>query len=148
MLTVRYIHPIYPPGIYGLVRLAPIRAVIETECSRLVRTYLAAVALGAPASIGAIVMPTTGRSEVVQLYGVITFAIGVVVALWARAAVVLRSDRAPSVGATVLGIAAAMTVYLLVSGLGFFAFTNDFLLLISRAITERLQFINPYRSLF
>ncbi|MFQ3293724.1 MAG: hypothetical protein ACI9PP_001496 [Halobacteriales archaeon] len=149
MLTVRYIHPIYPLGIYGLVRLAPVRAVIATEWSRLLRTYLAGVALGVPAYIGAIAVAATGRSETVQLYGVVAFGIGLVVALWAVAATVRPSDRSASVGAIMLGIAAAaMTVYLLVSVLGFFAFTKDFLLPISRAIAEGLQFINPYRSLF
>jgi hypothetical protein len=149
MLTVRYVHPIYPLGIYGLVRLCPIRQVIETEWSGLVRTYLVGVALGVPTYIGALALAATGRSESVQLYGLVAFVSGVTVALWALVTAGWQSDRTNSVGAVVLGIAAAsMTVYLLVSGLGFFAFTNDFLLPISRAIAEALQFVNPYRSLF
>jgi len=149
MLTVRYVHPIYPLGIYGLVRLRPIRRVIETEWVGLVRTYLVGVMLGVPAYIGALAVAATGRSESVQLYGLVAFVIGVTVALWALVAAGWQSERTTSVGAVVLGIAtAAMTVYLLVSGLGVFAFTNDFLLPISRTIAEALQFVNPYRSLF
>lgn len=147
MLTVRYLHPVYPLSIYFIARLEIVRRVTKREWKRLVGSYGCTVLVGIPAYIGALMATDAVLSEAVQLYGSVSVLVGTGVAVWAIGAS-LTGDRERT-GAIMLGIAAAtMTVYVVVSGLGFFAFTDEFALPIARAIAESFRPINPLRSLW
>ena len=151
MLTVRYLHPLYPFGMYALLRLPAVRHVVEGHGALLWRSYVGSVVVGTAAYLGALAAFETVQGEAVQLYGVCAFAVGVAVAVWA----LVSSLRGPSgraatrlqqVGTVVLGVAAAaMTVYLLVAGVVLFSVEGDFVLPVSRAVGDALVGVNPFR---
>lgn len=147
MLTVRYLHPIYPIGMYALARLDIVRRTCQTRARLLLLSYGGTLLLAIPGYIAALTFTDAVLGEAVQIYAITAFVIGIGVAFW----VIVESLRGDheSAGAVVLGIAAAaMTTYLLVSGFGFFAFTDEFVLPGSRVVAEILRFINPLRSLW
>lgn len=147
MLTVRYLHPLYPVGIYALVRTPAVRRVLDGSWSTLWRAYLGTVVGATVLYLGALVAFDAVQSEAIQLYGLSAFLLGVVVALWAVGAELLGDDsRTLRVGAVVLGVAAgAMSVYLLVSGLVLFSVEGTFALPVSRAVSDALVAVNPFR---
>ncbi|WP_129115099.1 hypothetical protein [Halegenticoccus tardaugens] len=138
MLTVRYLHPVYPLGLYLVARLRPVRRVVDGEWALLSRSYVVAVAVGTVGYAWALAALNAVQGEAVQLYALWALAMAGLLGAWALAAE--RSDGFDRTGALVLGItAAATTTYLLVSGLTFFAPTDRFLLPLSRVVSEALS---------
>lgn len=148
MLTVRYLHPLYPLGVYVLVRTPAVRRVLEREWAVLRRSYVVGVALSLPLYLGALVAFDAVHGEAVQLYGLCAFAVGLCAGVWTVRAELGRSDRTLRGGALVLGLAAAvMTVYLLVSGVVLFSVTGEFALPVSGAVSDALAGagVDPFR---
>jgi len=151
MLTVRYLHPIYPIGLYFLARLPPIRRAVNQGGLRIAAGYGLTVAVGVPLYLGALWITGAILGEAVQLFALCSLVVGSIVAGWAVIATSRNGEgwRLAEAGAPVLGVAAGLvTVYLLVSGLGFFAYTHEYALPMSRVVAEQLLPINPLRSLF
>lgn len=145
--TVRYLHPIYPLGVYLLVRLPAVREAIQTSPHTLVGSYAAVTVLGGVGYVAALASLEAVLSEAVQLYALVAVVLGVAVAVWAVVATTRSVDA--RIGAAVLGTAAgSMTVYILVSGFATFAYTNEFLLPLGRFVAETLRFVNPFGYLF
>ncbi len=151
MLTGRYIHPIYPLGVYALARLPPVRRAVREEGRRIAAGYALTVSLGVPLYITVLWTTEAVLGEAVQLYALTALGIATLVGGWAiiETAWPGRFPSLTDTGAPLLGVAAGLTtVYLLVSGLGFFAYTHEFALPMSRVVAEQLLPINPLRSLF
>lgn len=151
MLTGRYIHPIYPFGVYLLARVPAVREVVTEHGTRTAVGYGAAVFIGVPLYIGTLWATNAVLGEAVQLYALVSLTIASLVAGWAvlTAAGGEGGRRLSGRAAPILGIAAGLaTVYLIVSGFGFFAYTHEYALPLSRVIAEQLLPINPLRSLF
>lgn len=145
--TVRYLHPIYPLGVYMLVRLPAVRETIRTSSRTLLGSYAAVTVLGSVGYVVALTSFDAVLSEAVQLYALVAFVLGLVVAVWACVATTRSTDA--RIGAAVIGTAAgSMTVYILVSGFTTFAYTNQYLLPLSRFLAETLRFVNPFGYLF
>lgn len=139
MLTVRYLHPLYPIGVYWLVRLPAVRRTVATRARTLAVSYGATVLLGVPAYFGAIVLGGLVLDESVQLYALAALTVAAALAVWA--VVATARDQYVRSGAVTLGVAAgAMSVYLLVAGLSLFPTTGEFLLPLSRLLSEHLHY--------
>ena len=147
MLTVRYLHPLYPVGVYALVRTPAVRRVLDDHWTTMWRSYLGAVVAVTALYLGALALLDTVQGEAIQLYGLGAFLLGLLVVVWAVGTELLGDDsRALHVGSVVLGVAAAlMSVYLLVSGLVLFSVEGTFALPISRAVSDALVAVNPFR---
>ncbi|WP_276273830.1 hypothetical protein [Haloarcula litorea] len=139
MLTVRYLHPLYPLGVYWLARLPAVRGVVTGQRRRLAASYGATIVAGVPAFLGAVVVGHLVLPEAVQAYALAALAVAAVVACWSVVATV--TGRGARAGAVVLGLAAgATTTYLLVAGLSLFPSTGEFLLPLSRAAAEHVHY--------
>lgn len=147
MHTVRYFHPIYAMGVYGLFRFSEVRSVFKTQWRRTFGVFGLTVLLGSVVYIVLLWLFDATISEAVQLYGIVAVVLALVGTFWML--IFGNLDVSDQYGAIVLGsVAGAFTVYILISGLGFFAFTGNFALPISHEIAEALRFINPLRSLW
>ena len=139
MLTVRYLHPMYPLGLYWLVRLPAVRHVVTGESQTLAHAYGGTVLLGVPAYVGAIAVGELVLGESVQLYALTALSVAAIVGGWAVADTYRK--RGGRVGAVALGVAAGLTsVYLLVAGLSLFPTTGEFLLPLSGAISDQIHY--------
>lgn len=107
-ITVRYLLPIVPMGVYGVARLGAVRGVVAGAGRR------AAVALvgGTVVSLALLVAVRRALSlavgEAMQFHALVALAGGALLAAWATA------DRDPDRGAVVLGFAAGVGVALVV----------------------------------
>lgn len=138
MLTVRYLHTLYPLGVYWLVRLPAVRRVVESELGPLAASYAGTVVVGTPAYLAAITVGGFVLDESVQLYAFAVLLVAAGAAAWGVATRWRGHSRA---GAIALGIAAgATTVYLLVAGVSLFPTTGEFLLPAVRAVSEQLHY--------
>ncbi|MFC4356903.1 hypothetical protein ACFO0N_02955 [Halobium salinum] len=140
MLTVRYLHALYPLGLYGVLRSASVREAVSARPRRLTGAYLVAVAGGLAWYAAAFALLGPSLGEAVQLHGTVAFAVAVAAGGWAVLAGGDRLDASTrrSVGAVVLGVAAASTTtYLLVAG-GLFSTTGRYLLPLSRPLLGTL----------
>jgi hypothetical protein len=100
-----------------------------------------------PTYLGAQLLFDTVQSEAIQLYGLGAFVLGITVGLWTIGAELLSADaRTLRVEAVLLVVAAgAMSVYLLTSGLVLFSVDGTFALPVSRALSDALVGVNPFR---
>lgn len=147
MFTVRYLHALYPLGAYLVIRSPAVREVIDTEWTVVVTAYLGVVGVGIPGFILVLDRWVQVQGEAVQLYGLIALGVAVVMAMWAVSASLVEVDERVG-GLIVGGGMGVMTVYLIVSGLGFFAYTPEYVLPVSEVMAEQLRFINPWSSLW
>jgi hypothetical protein len=138
-ITVRYLTPIVPFLLYGVVRLAVVREAIA-ECGR--RCAVAAVVFG----VGAVALPVAAFGPaglevgtVVQSTALVNLFVAALVAAWALAASYRRTRPSPATGALVLALAlAAMGSFLLLSGLEYFGHGREFALPVARAVEQLL----------
>ncbi len=139
MLTVRYLHPLYPIGVYWLVRLPPVRRSVAMHPKTLAGSYAGSVLLGVPLYLGAISLGGLVLDESIQLYALVALAVAAVLAAWT--VLTTRREAYTRAGAVILGVAAgAMSVYLLVAGLSLFPTTGEFLLPLSRLLSENIHY--------
>jgi len=145
MFTMRYLHPLYAVGIYWVIRIPAVRRALETAGRSAVAGFGTAVLVGGPLYLCAIAVGDLVLGEAVQLYALVALAVAGAVGCWALLDTAVGGFE--SVGAAVLGIAAGITaVYLLVSGITLFPDTGEFLLPLSRTVSERLHFMRLYGS--
>jgi len=139
MLTVRYLHPLYLVGVYWLVRLPAVRRPVATRPRALAGSYGASIVTAGPLYLGAIALGGLVLDESIQLYVLAALTAAAVLAAWAVLAT--GHDDYTQTGAVVLGVAAgAMSVYLLVAGLSLFPTTGEFLLPLSRLLSEQVHY--------
>jgi len=145
MFTMRYLHPLYAVGIYWVIRLPAVRRALETAGWSATVGFGTAVLTGVPLYLGAIAVGDLVLGEAVQLYALAALTVAAGVGCWVLLDTAVGGFEAT--GAAVLGVAAGLTaVYLLVSGVTLFPDTGDFLLPLSRAVSERLHFMRLYGS--
>jgi len=111
MVTVRYLHPLYPLLVYGVFRQRAVRVVLTDHASDAVLGWAAATLLGMPAALGlilvdpAVLPPSPG--EVVQAYSLFALAAALVVGF----AFLLGTEnrRVGRAAALAFGVAAGVT---------------------------------------
>lgn len=149
--TVRYLHPIYPLGVYLLVRLPAVRTAVEGAPRTLAASFAGTVGVGVPLYVGALAATGAVQSAAVQLFGLAVLPVAALAGAWSLAAARAGPEAFPGRardGAAVLGVAAgAAATYLLVSGFVTFAFTDEFLLPLSRLVADAVRAASPFRFL-
>ena len=145
MFTMRYLHPLYAVGIYWVIRIPAVRRAIGTAGRSAVAGFGTTVLVGCPLYLGVIAAGDLVLGEAVQLYALAALAVAGAVGCWVLLETAVGGFE--SVGAVILGTAAGVTaVYILVSGVTLFPDTGEFLLPLSRAVSERLHFMRLYGS--
>ncbi len=136
-VTVRYLTPVVPLLVYGVFRLAAVRAVVTEHGRTVLLTATVAVVGGGVAWVAgfALLAPTVGTA--MQTHAVVNLATAVLVAGW----LVLVPDNR-RVGAVALGLTiAAMALFLVGTGFEYFAADRRFLLPVARLIETALPLI-------
>ena len=145
MFTVRYLHPLYAVGVYWVTRLPAVRGVVESQSRALATTTAVTALAGAGVYLGVIAVGDLVLGESVQVYALWALAVAVAVLAWAVLAT-LRPGL-DGAGAVVLGVAAgSMATYLLVSGLSLFPVTGEFVLPVSRVLSDAVHYARLYGS--
>ncbi|WP_415380283.1 hypothetical protein [Halosimplex sp. TS25] len=114
MVTVRYLHPLYPLAVYGLFRIPRIRSILQAQTRTAVLSYEATVLFGAPIAFGSLLVFETAKGQVVQQFGLASLVVATALAL----ALLLSQwdDRAETVAAGAFGAAVGLaTIYLLLT---------------------------------
>lgn len=136
-LTVRYLLPIVPLGLYGVARLASVHRVLRTRLQWLAGTYLVTLAIGAIALLTVNALLNLAVGEVMQLHALLALASVVPLALWAVVDGYTRSVDT-RVGAVVIAVPTALTtLFLLFAGLGYFQY-GQYALGLTRSIADAL----------
>lgn len=126
MVTVRYLVPIIPGLMYLLLRLAPLRRALARQWT-LGGAYTATVLLGGQLFVLGLALTNAELGEAVQFHALVGITTAMVLGGWAFHDAVRRPW--PRLGAVCLGLAAGVTtIFLLLSGIHYFAYAGDFAL--------------------
>ncbi|MUV86049.1 hypothetical protein GJ631_05535 [Natronomonas sp. CBA1123] len=126
-ITVRYLAPMTPLAVYGVFRLPVVRRAVSAYPERFAGGLLAGTVGGLSFAAVALVGVTPGTG--MQTHGVVNLAVAAVLGAWALTVSIRSEDEHVKHGATLLGIAvAAMVVLVLTSGLAYFAAERMFVL--------------------
>lgn len=134
-VTVRYLFPLYPLMIYGLVRTPSVRSALTNHWQIFAWTYASAVLVGGQLLLVTIVVLSPGRGEVFQFHALLALATAGLVALWAL------TDRTDGwmgrFGSTALGLAtAAATTFVLFVSIEYYALGDSHALPMMRALAD------------
>lgn len=105
--TVRYLHPLYPIGIYAVVRLPSIRTVIRSYPWWLLGGYIGVVGIGSLGTLSALAYGIESLTVALVLSRV-ALGIGVMVAVWT----VLATEHTRARAIMLSAAAASTTVYI------------------------------------
>ena len=137
MLTVRYLHPLYPLCAYLLARVAFVRAAVDREWRLLGGTYAAFLLVGGPLFVLALATWAGGLDEAVQYNARVALSAAAVVGYWGVVAAL--TDDHERLGAVSLAFAgAAATVYILLAAFVYFPYGEQFALPAAGALADRL----------
>jgi hypothetical protein len=137
-VTVRYLHPLYPLGVYIVARLGIVRQVLSKATGLMVWSYLGTVVLGGPMFIAVLVMVPIAPTDHVQFHGLITLSLGLVLAGWS----VWSRTRGGSErsGAILLGLAAgSTTLFLLLVRYLYFTSSSNFAIPVLGLVADALE---------
>jgi hypothetical protein len=138
-LTVRYLVPIFPLGLYGVARLEAVQRVARTDWRWLVGPFLAVAGIAGAGLLLAHARFGLAIGEAMQLHALLALVSGAMLGGWALIAGV-RPDTDPRLGAVALSIPAALTtLFLLFSGLLYFQYA-EYAVPVAGTITAGLPF--------
>jgi hypothetical protein len=140
-VTVRYLHPLFPLGLYALARLPAVRTAFADHQRLVAASYLGSVLIGGQLLVLGLALTDPGLGEAIQLHAVLDLSLGLLLGVWAVAATL--TDAVPDeAGAVLLALtAAAGTVFLVLSGIDYFDYAGDFALPIVRVLAELLTLV-------
>lgn len=136
-ITVRYLIPTVPLLVYGVARIAPVRAVVTEASETLARATLLAFGLGLAAlvALGPVFQLSVGA--VMQAHAVANLAIAALVVGW----LLLRPDDT-RLGAVALGCAAAAAaLFVFATGFEYFAADRSYVFAVARLIEMGIQVV-------
>lgn len=135
-VTVRYLHPVFALGVYGVARLAVTRQVLTDHWRLSLWTYTASVLIGGQLVVAFLAITGPTLSEAVQFHALLSLGMATVLALWMLGATV--SEAVPrSYGAVAFALAAAAgTLFILLSGLDYFDYAGQYMLPVVRVVTD------------
>ena len=123
-LTVRYLVPVVPLGLYGVARLEAVQRVARTDWRWLVFPFVIVTAAGGIALLFSNVYLGLAIGEAMQLNALLGLMSGTVAGMWTLVAG-FRPDTDSRVGAIALSIPAAFTMlFLMFSGLLYFQYAQ------------------------
>ncbi len=134
-VTVRYLLPVYPLGLFLLVRQGPIRDLMASEGDTVGWSYLAVVLLGSQLIVATVVATGMTVSEAAQLHAGLGLVAGAGLAVSILATRV-RAGLRP-LAAAWLGAAAGLgTAFVLLTGFAYFSFIGRYILPMSGVVAE------------
>ena len=135
-VTVRYLHPVFALGIYGVARLAVTRQSLTDHWRLSLWTYTASVLIGGQLVVAFLAVTGPTLSEAVQFHALLSLGVATVLGLWVLGASV--SEAVPrSYGAVAFALAAAAgTLFVLLSGLDYFDYAGQYMLPVVRVVTD------------
>jgi len=139
-LTVRYLFPLYPLGVYLLLRLPVVRHTIAARWRAFAWTTAATVLIGGQLVVVAVFWTAAGLGEAVQLHAVVGLATAFPLAIWA---LVGRSDGAFGyAGAILLGVTTALaSLFGILAAIEYYPIRNAHLLPIVRIVAEAVTLL-------
>ncbi|SEO39814.1 hypothetical protein SAMN05216388_101211 [Halorientalis persicus] len=136
-ITVRYLVPIVPLGLYGVARLGCVQRAVSADLRWLTGAYVGTFLLGAIAFLLAHLWLDLALGEAMQLHALVNLAGAGLLAIWAVVAG-LGFDFDERVGVVALAIPAALsTLFLLFTGLVYFQYA-DYALPLVETLVELL----------
>ncbi|SEN91201.1 hypothetical protein SAMN05216388_100634 [Halorientalis persicus] len=137
-VTVRYLHPLFLLGVYGLARLPAVRSAVTHHWRTTGLAYGGTVFIGGQLVVIALTAIEPGLGEAVQFHALLALATAVVLAVWAVART-LSGTVPERAGAVLLGVTAAVgTIFVLLSGIEYFAYAGEFALPVVRWLSAAL----------
>ncbi|EMA21743.1 hypothetical protein [Haloarcula marismortui] len=137
-VTARYLFPLYPLGVYLLVRLPAVRKSLASHWYTFLWTVAGTVLIGGQVTVMFVALTVNGIGEAFQLHALLAVGIAVPLGIWALCG---RSEgRAGQVGAVLLGAATGVAaVFLLLTSVEYYALGDAHLLPMMRALGELLS---------
>jgi hypothetical protein len=137
-VTVRYLPPLFLLGVYGLARLPAVRSAVTTHWRTTGLAYGGTVLVGGQLVVIVLAAIDTGLGEAVQFHALLALSTATTLAAWALARTL--SDTVPErAGAALLSVAAGTgTIFVLLSGIEYFAYAGEFALPIVRWLSAAL----------
>lgn len=135
MVTLRYVAPAMALLLYGICRLAPVRAAIDAELTTFARWYAATVGLGGLALLSALPVVDPAVGEAFQLHAIVGLGTAVVAAVTVATWPV---HRRPDVVATGLALAAGVTTLFLLAAALWHLQYGVYALDVARVVAETL----------
>ncbi|EMA29240.1 hypothetical protein [Haloarcula japonica] len=136
-VTVRYLFPLYPLGVYLLVRLPAVRRSLTDHWRMFLWTVAGTVLIGGQVAVVFVALTVNGIGEAFQLHALLALGSAVPLGIWALSG---RSRGfAGQIGAVLLGATTGVaTVFLLLTTIEYYALGDAHLLPIMRALGELL----------
>ncbi|MFD1585882.1 hypothetical protein ACFR9U_02720 [Halorientalis brevis] len=139
-ITVRYLLPIVPLGLYGVGRLGAVHRVARANWRYLAGSYLGLTLVGAVVFFGAHGWLDLALGEAMQLYALVGLASATLIAVWSLVEGV-GFRLGVRFGAVVLALPAALTtLFLLFTGFVYFQYA-EYALPLARAIGELIPVV-------
>jgi hypothetical protein len=136
-ITVRYLVPVVPLGLYGIARLGPVGRVARADTRWLAGAYFGTLAIGGVGFLAAHALLGLALGEAMQLHALVNLASAGLLAIWALI-VGFSVDVDARVSVVAVTVPAALTtLFLGFAGLGYFDYAQ-FALPLAEAIAELL----------
>ncbi|GCF12968.1 hypothetical protein Harman_09030 [Haloarcula mannanilytica] len=134
-VTARYVFPLYPLGVYLVMRLPAVRESLTNHWRVFLWTVTGTVLIGGQLALIFVALTVNGIGEAFQLHALLGLTIAVPLGSWA---VIGRSEgMAGQTGAVLLGAATGVTtVFLLLTSIEYYALGDSHLLPMMRALAE------------
>ena len=136
-VTVRYLFPLYPLGVYLFMRLPAVRKSLMNHWRTFLWTVSGTVLIGGQVTVVFVALTVNGLGEAFQLHALLALMTAVPLGIWALFG---RSKGfAGQAGAVLLGAATGVTtVFLLLTSVEYYALGDAHLLPMMRALGELL----------
>ncbi|RLM44755.1 hypothetical protein DVK00_09870 [Haloarcula sp. Atlit-47R] len=136
-VTARYLFPLYPLGVYLLVRLPAVRQTLADHWHMFLWAVAGTVLIGGQLTVVFVALTVNGIGEAFQLHALLALGVAVPLSIWALCG--RSKGRAGQVGAALLGAATGVAaVFLLLTTVEYYALGDAHLLPMMRALGELL----------
>jgi hypothetical protein len=139
-ITVRYLFPLFPLGVYLVVRLPVVRQTLTEHWRPFAWTVTGTLLVGGQLVVVVVYLTADGLGEAFQFHALLALAVGLPLGLWALAG---RSDGwRGRVGAVLLGVATAVpTLFVLLTALEYYPLGDAHALPMVRALSDLLTLL-------
>jgi hypothetical protein len=139
-ITVRYLFPLFPLGVYLVVRLPVVRQTLTEHWRPFAWTVTGTLLVGGQLVVVVVYLAADGLGEAFQFHALLALAVGLPLGLWALAG---RSDGWHGrVGAVLLGVATAVpTLFVLLTALEYYPLGDAHALPMVRALADLLTLL-------
>jgi hypothetical protein len=138
--TVRYLHPLYPLGAYALARVPAVRSVVTERLRLLAWSYGVWVLVGGQLLVVVLATVPETFSEAYQLHALLAAVGGGLVGAWSLVASI-RENHERSGAVVLAGAAALSSVFLVLSAVVYYDYSQDYALPVVRSVSEALAFV-------